>query len=239
MTTDGLINTTEMYLKVILEFEEDGIQARRARFVERLGQRPPTVTQTVARLERNGLVVTSEAGYVELTTAGRRHAVGVLRKHRIIEVLLADVIGLAWVELHDEACRWEHVVSDRVERRIFELCHQPRRGPYGNPIPGTAELGAGPVAPSGQPCRPLPELAATDHQTVWLDLISERAQTDSGLLANLRATGIIPGSRLSVQQDAGGLLVSAANGGQLLLAEHQCAGLYGVPKPGLDRDLAN
>src|SRR5215212_2634464 len=126
-----LIDTTEMYLRTVYELVEEGIVPLRARIAERLHQSGPTVSQTVARMERDGL----------LTVEGRRLATRVMRKHRLAERLLTDVIGLDWELVHEEACRWEHVISETVERRLLELLDHPTESPYGNPIPGLAELG--------------------------------------------------------------------------------------------------
>ncbi|MHB1490665.1 MAG: metal-dependent transcriptional regulator, partial [Cellulomonas sp.] len=112
-----LIDTTEMYLRTIFEIAEEGITPLRARIAERLGHSGPTVSQTVARMERDGLVVVSGDRHLELTEDGRVKAMRVMRKHRLAERLLTDVIGLEWELVHEEACRWEHVMSDRVERR--------------------------------------------------------------------------------------------------------------------------
>ena len=136
-----LIDTTEMYLRTIYELAEEGIVPLRARIAERLGHSGPTVSQTVARMERDGLVVVSGDRHLELTESGHLKATRVMRKHRLAERLLTDVIGLEWSFVHDEACRWEHVMSDRVERRLIELLDHPHHSPYGNPIPGLAELG--------------------------------------------------------------------------------------------------
>ena len=141
-----LIDTTEMYLRTILELEEENIVALRARIAERLRHSGPTVSQTIGRMERDGLVIVSGDRHLELTESGRKRATEVMRKHRLAERLLADVIGLDWAYVHDEACRWEHVMSEQVERRIFELLDHPTESPYGNPIPGLADLG-------GKPCR--------------------------------------------------------------------------------------
>ena len=140
-----LIDTTEMYLRTILELEEENIVALRARIAERLRHSGPTVSQTIGRMERDGLVVVSGDRHLELTETGRKRATEVMRKHRLAERLLADVIGLDWAYVHDEACRWEHVMSERVERRIFELLDHPTVSPYGNPIPGLAALGGQPA----------------------------------------------------------------------------------------------
>ena len=136
-----LIDTTEMYLRTIYELVEEGIVPLRARIAERLHQSGPTVSQTVARMERDGLVTVEGDRHLELTDEGMRLATRVMRKHRLAERLLTDVIGLPWEEVHEEACRWEHVMSEAVERRLLELLDHPTESPYGNPIPGLGELG--------------------------------------------------------------------------------------------------
>ena len=136
-----LIDTTEMYLRTIYELVEEDIVPLRARIAERLHQSGPTVSQTVARMERDGLVTVEGDRHLELTTEGMRLATRVMRKHRLAEVLLTDVIGLDWELVHAEACRWEHVMSETVERRLVELLDHPTESPYGNPIPGLDELG--------------------------------------------------------------------------------------------------
>ena len=140
-----LIDTTEMYLRTIYELQEEGVVPLRARIAERLGQSNPTVSQTVARMERDGLLVVGGDRQLELTEEGSALATRVMRKHRLAERLLVDVIGLDWEYVHTEACRWEHVISEAVERRLLELLDHPTESPYGNPIPGLDELGAKPA----------------------------------------------------------------------------------------------
>ena len=130
-----------MYLRTVFELEEEGIVPLRARIAERLSQSGPTVSQTVARMERDGLVRVEGDRQLALTEDGRDQAMRVMRKHRLAECLLVSVIGLPWEEVHIEACRWEHVISDNVERRLVELLGYPVRCPHGNVIPGLAELG--------------------------------------------------------------------------------------------------
>src|SRR5690349_5382165 len=130
-----------MYLRTIYELEEEGIVPLRARIAERLHQSGPTVSQTVARMERDHLVRVQGDRHLELSPEGRTRAIRVMRKHRLAERLLIDVIGLDWEKVHDEACRWEHVISEDVERRLVDLLHTPTVSPYGNPIPGLEELG--------------------------------------------------------------------------------------------------
>src|SRR5690606_18983230 len=139
-TVADLIDTTEMYLRTIFELEEENIIPLRARISERLGHSGPTVSQTVGRMERDGLVVVEDDRHLRLTAEGREKAVNVMRKHRLAERLLADVIGLDWALVHDEACRWEHVMSEQVEKRLLELLDHPTHSPYGNPIPGLEQL---------------------------------------------------------------------------------------------------
>jgi DtxR family transcriptional regulator, Mn-dependent transcriptional regulator len=102
---DDLIGTAEMYLRCILELEEDGVVPLRARLAERLGHSVPTMSQTVAKMQRDGLLSVSVDRRIKLTPQGRSAAVRVMRKHRIAECMLADVLGLDWHLVHEEACR--------------------------------------------------------------------------------------------------------------------------------------
>src|ERR1700733_6212807 len=139
---NDLVDTTEMYLRTILELEEEEVTPLRARIAERLHQSGPTVSQTVNRMERDGLLTVEGDRHLLLTSLGRAHAVSVMRKHRLAELLLVNVIGMPYEEAHEEACRWEHVMSESVEQRVYELLGRPERSPYGNLIPGLAELAA-------------------------------------------------------------------------------------------------
>jgi DtxR family Mn-dependent transcriptional regulator len=209
----GLIDTTEMYLRTILELEEEGVVPMRARIAERLDQSGPTVSQTVARMERDGLVRVADDRHLDLTEEGRRIATRVMRKHRLAECLLVDVIGLEWEQVHAEACRWEHVMSEAVERRVFELLRHPTESPYGNPIPGLEELGeeagaADPFLDEGMVS--LTELdPGANGASVVVRRIGEPIQTDAQLMYTLRRAGIQPGAVVSVTSSAGGVLVGS------------------------------
>ncbi|HMO10832.1 MAG TPA: metal-dependent transcriptional regulator [Actinotalea sp.] len=203
-----LIDTTEMYLKTIYELEEEGVVPLRARIAERLGHSGPTVSQTVARMERDGLVVVSGDRHLELTGEGQARATRVMRKHRLAERLLTDVIGLEWSLVHEEACRWEHVMSDRVEQRLVELLDHPDHSPYGNPIPGLAELGEareavafldGVVQVTSVPA----------GGTAVVARLGEPVQTDPDLLVRFAGTGVVPGSEVTVRHHDGGVLLNA------------------------------
>lgn len=206
-----LIDTTEMYLRTIFELEEEGTVPLRARIAERLGQSGPTVSQTVARMERDGLVIVSGDRHLELTDAGRAYATSVMRKHRLAECLLVNVIGLPWEDVHVEACRWEHVMSEAVERRIWELLDQPTTSPYGNPIPGLAELGAA----VDESMSAAPALSAVVGRLdaspirVLIRRIDEPLQTEHDVMAALRRAGATPGSTVKVSRSPGGLLVGS------------------------------
>ncbi|WP_369046620.1 metal-dependent transcriptional regulator [Sinomonas sp. P10A9] len=197
-----LIDTTEMYLRTILELEEEGITPLRARIAERLRHSGPTVSQTVARMERDGLVVVSGDRHLELTDMGRKRAVEVMRKHRLAERLLSDIIGLDWSYVHDEACRWEHVMSERVERRLYELLGRPTESPYGNPIPGLEELGGEASEGFSDGVVTLVE-AMGDYapgQRVVVCRLAEPIQVDPELLAQLDEGGIRPGAKVSLER---------------------------------------
>ncbi|MFL6162330.1 MAG: metal-dependent transcriptional regulator [Jatrophihabitantaceae bacterium] len=232
-----LIDTTEMFLRTIWELEEEGVTPLRARIAERLGQSGPTVSQTVARMERDGLVHVESDRHLVLTETGRRRAVAVMRKHRLAERLLSDVIGLEWEQLHIEACRWEHVMSEAVERRILTLLDHPLVCPHGNPIPGLDLLGV-PVsnrplddeAPAGSTPGPLadrlPTLAASvagDEVTVRIERISESLQPDADVMRQLSACGLTPGVSVAVSRKPDGLHVAGAGAAEPVpeeIAEH-------------------
>lgn len=136
-----LVDTTEMYLRTIYELEEEDVIPLRARIAERLDQSGPTVSQTVARMERDGLVTVASDRSLKMSATGRKTAIAVMRKHRLAERLLADILHLDIHLVHQEACRWEHVMSDDAERRIVEILDDYHYSPFGNPIPGLEDLG--------------------------------------------------------------------------------------------------
>lgn len=195
-----LIDTTEMYLRTILELEEEGIPVLRARIAERLGHSGPTVSETVSRMGRDGLLAVNDR-LIELSAEGRRRAVRVMRKHRLAERLLIDVIGLEYEYVHPEACRWEHVMSDRVERKIIALLQHFDSSPYGNPIPGLDELGVTEAEVIRAGLVPLADLAPSETHVVVLRQIAEAAQDDEDALSLLERAGVVPGARVYVRAD--------------------------------------
>ncbi|MDQ1664679.1 MAG: DtxR family transcriptional regulator, Mn-dependent transcriptional regulator [Actinomycetota bacterium] len=205
-----LIDTTEMYLKAIFELEEEGIVPLRARITERLGQSGPTVSQTVARMERDGLLNVSGDRHLELTPDGRGLATRVMRKHRLAECLLIQVIGLDWELVHEEACRWEHVMSEAVERRLLDVLGHPTTSPYGLPIPGLSELGEpGSLDEPGSAMTTLDQLVLDTPARVTIRRLAEPLQTDTALMSRLRRAGVQPGASVLVSLSPAGLLVGS------------------------------
>jgi DtxR family transcriptional regulator, Mn-dependent transcriptional regulator len=216
VTAHGLIDTTEMYLRTVFELEEEGIVPLRARIAERLSQTGPTVSQTVARMERDGLLRVEGDRQLALTAEGREQAMRVMRKHRLAECLLVSVIGLPWEEVHIEACRWEHVISDNVERRLVELLDYPVRCPHGNVIPGLTELGV-PADASKQADAATAEsdiamtlMAIPRAEQVTVSRISEQVQSDAALMLRLKNIGVQPGREVTLAATDNGVRVTGA-----------------------------
>lgn len=209
MTVHGLIDTTEMYLRTIFELEEEGIVPLRARIAERLSQSGPTVSQTVARMERDGLVKVEGDRHLTLTETGQTLAVRVMRKHRLAECLLVNVIGLPWEQVHVEACRWEHVISEEVERRLVTLLGFPATCPHGNPIPGLAELGGRTGDPQAEPMALMTEVATAGGVPVVVRRISEQVQGDPTAMHQLKRFGIQPGRAVTLAAGDHGIRVTS------------------------------
>lgn len=213
-----LVDTTEMYLRTIFELEEEEIPPMRARIAERLGHSGPTVSQTIARMERDGLVSLGDDRRLVLSDEGRLLATRVMRKHRLAERLLADVIGLEWEHVHDEACRWEHVMSDRVERKIVALLGEHRESPYGNPIPGLDELlGEGDPDDEDEFREGLHTLVEVvdgglDSPFV-VRRLGEPVQVDEDALPLLTQANVRPGARVDVRADGERVIIVREGGG--------------------------
>src|SRR4051795_1284751 len=201
-----------MYLRTVLELEEEGVPPLRARIAERLHQSGPTVSQTVARMERDGLLSVENDRHLLLTEQGRVAAVSVMRKHRLAALVLVHVTGMAYGEAHEEACRWEHVMSDSVERKVYELLNKPTRSPYGNPIPGLEALGM----PDEEPAESSAAQVSTGERnlafpglsgSVVVRRICESVQTNADVLRQLHAAGVDPGATVTVAQERDGVTI--------------------------------
>lgn len=206
-----LVDTTEMYLRTIYELEEEGITPLRARIAERLEQSGPTVSQTVARMERDNLVVVRPDRSLEMTQEGRRLATAVMRKHRLAERLLTDILGLDIHRVHDEACRWEHVMSEAVEQRVVAVLSDASRSPFGNPIPGLEGLGVhGALHDTEFGIRAV-DLAEGRPVEARIVQLNEILQVDSAQFAELHDAGITVGSTVTMINDNGSVRISSGN----------------------------
>lgn len=214
-----LVDTTEMYLRTIYDLEEEGVVPLRARIAERLEQSGPTVSQTVARMERDGLLMVAGDRHLELTDKGRDLAVSVMRKHRLAERLLVDIIGLKWEDVHAEACRWEHVMSEDVERRLVVVLNNPTTSPYGNPIPGLDQLGLnGPSNPAETLMR-LTDVPSGKPTAVVVRRLAEHVQSDPDVIAQLRDAGVVPDARVTVETRPGSVTIIVPGHDGVELAE--------------------
>ncbi|CAB4710060.1 unannotated protein [freshwater metagenome] len=222
-----LIDTTEMYLRTVFELEEEGIPALRARIAERLDHSGPTVSQTIARMERDGLIQVGDERLLILTSLGRLAAERVMRKHRIAECLLIDVIKLPLELVHEEACRWEHVISNEVERRIYQMLNEPQLSPFGNPIPGLDDLGVH----SEHLERSIPEsissLAKRGVRRVKLERFGEPLQSAQETMNDLLKNGIVPESIVRIREE-GKIITIISTEGEVLLTHEEATHLFGV-----------
>jgi DtxR family Mn-dependent transcriptional regulator len=181
----------EEYLEAIHALSEEGVDVIQARLVERLGHSPQAVSEMVRRLEDDGYLVRTGRA-VDLTARGHERADSVVRRHRLAERFLVDVVGLPWVQAHIEAGRWEHVISDDVEARFVEILGNPTTCPHGNPIPGTP--------PDTVPQWAMSDTSPGDH--VRLARITERVEIDAEALRYLDEHGFVPGRGARVRHRA-------------------------------------
>ena len=194
--SDGFHPPLEEYLEAIHELEEEGTDAIQARLAERLGHSAPSVSEMVRRLRNEGYVEPAAGSggtkAVQLTGKGRALAESVVRKHRLAERLLTDVIGLPWNKAHVEACRWEHVISDEVEAHLVELLEHPTTCPHGNPIPGAGGVRSDLFA--------LSESAPGD--SIRLERVTEMVEIDMDSLTYLSDHKFTPGADATVRSKA-------------------------------------
>jgi DtxR family Mn-dependent transcriptional regulator len=209
----------EEYLETIHDLAEAGTPVIQARIAERLGKAAPSVSEMLDRLQADGYVE-RDGRRLELTGKGRTIAEGVVRKHRLAERLLVDVIGLEWHKAHLEAGRWEHVISDEVEARLVELLGNPTTCPHGNPIPGASP-------PSGEIPVQTCLLEASTGEVVRLERITEEVELDTETLAYLYGHHFIPGDEATVVgHGPDGSYLLDAGGTTLTLGVDLCSQLY-------------
>ncbi len=188
-TVAEMHDATEEYLEQILELEEEGVTPMRARLVERLGLSAAAVSETIGRLEDNGFVELRDDRSLRLTDKGRKLATTIVRRHRLAERLLLDVIGLEWEKVHREADRWEHAISADVEDKLVQLLGDPMTCPHGNPIPGSKRTAPATVSVA---------LADAELGHVTVARISEKLELSDADLQLVADARLIPGSAAEV-----------------------------------------
>ena len=191
----------EEYCETIFELDEDDLDVIQARIADRLEVSRPAVSEMVKRLEKEGLV-TSDDHVILLTDDGRTLATSVVRRHRLAERFLTDVLGLSWTEAHHEAGRWEHVISPAVEVALDRLLGQPTTCPHGNPIPGSSY--------SEPDTRHLSDVRVGESFTV--SRIPEELEFTDGLLEFLEKSSLMPGKTGSVTAAADGTVTIRISG---------------------------
>jgi len=177
----------EDYLKALYLLRGDQRPVPTRELAQRLGISSPSVSEMVARLTAQGLVEHDRYRGQQLTKEGRKVALELVRHHRLLEMFLVEVLGYTWDEVHDEAERLEHVISERMEARIFELLGRPELDPHGQAIPSLA----GKV-------RPLSDRALSDCRAGEKVRVQRVSDEDPALLRELERRGLVPGTRIEV-----------------------------------------
>ncbi|GER83108.1 MAG: metal-dependent transcriptional regulator [Thermogemmatispora sp.] len=193
-TAESVSQTVEEYLETIYNMSMEGETVIGARLAQKFGVAPPTVTETLKRLVRDGYVEMDSRRQVRLTEAGYQIAESVLRRHRLAERFLVDLLGMEWHQVHEEACRLEHVISGKFEEQVILNLKQPTTCPHGNPIPG--------LVPNARTylsdCGAVRLSALAPGETATILLISEVVEDESALILYLHQRGLTPGTRLTV-----------------------------------------
>ena len=189
----------EEYCECIFELREDNLEVIQARIADRLRVSRPSVSEMIKRLNEEGLI-TVTGGHITLTDEGEELTQRVVRRHRLAERFMTDILGLSWALAHREAGRWEHVMSDAVEEAMRQKLGNPTTCPHGNPIPG-----------SGYTAPPSVKLAQVKTgQSFTVSRIPEELEFSPGMLEFLEKTNLMPGmsGAVAVTNDKGDMTVS-------------------------------
>ena len=220
-TADEPTATVEDYLQYIYYMNRDGRPVFGVRLAEKLAVSAPTVTATLQRMHRQGLIGLDSRKEVHLTPRGQELAESIVRRHALAEHLLVDLLGLRWAEAHQEAHRVEHAISPRVEERLLAVLGNPPTCPHGNPMPGVEQAETGAMT--------LNTLRAGQRGTVTR--IHEEAEEDLQLLTFLEEHGVKPGARLEVEEVASynGTVTIRVGGGPVVLGERTASYVWAIP----------
>ena len=215
-----LTSRSEEYLETILNMTVEDQDVFAARLAERLAVSPPSVSATLQRLLRNGLISYGERKQVHLTKSGRKAAMSIVRRHRLIERLLTDFIGLSWADCHEEACLLEHAISPRVEEKLYERLGRPSSCPHGNPIPVGEEM-------------EMPECVRLDTVPVGTEFkiirITEEVSADYDMMKFLQDNTLLPGTVYRVEdtsRQGGTITIFSQKNGTVVMGTHAASALY-------------
>lgn len=214
----------EEYLESIINLVAEGKQVLAARLAERLGLAPATVSATLRRMARDGLISVNKSKDISLTDKGHQAALRVLRRHRLAEKLLFDILGVEWHELHDEACLLEHAISERVEERLVKVLNNPASCPHGNPIPEGNSL----PSPKG-----IPLSSSNEGAAVVVERITEETTRNPKLMKYFFDIGIVPGASFKarrVDPYAGTVVLSLGRGREVTLSLSAAEVVWVTPK---------
>jgi DtxR family transcriptional regulator, Mn-dependent transcriptional regulator len=182
--------TAQDYLEAIYEMDEEGIATQQARVAEWLGVSAASVSEAVKRLNARGLVEVGDGRRLLFTGEGRRAARALVRRHRLAERFLVEVVGLPWHLAHEEATEWGHVISERVEERLVEILGDPGSCVHGNPIPGSRNEAR------VDDLLPLHDVEAGDR--VRLERLTEDLELDLSVMRYFEENGLMPGADIRV-----------------------------------------
>ncbi|HEX6543090.1 MAG TPA: metal-dependent transcriptional regulator [Ktedonobacterales bacterium] len=220
----------ESYLETIYNMGMEGDTVIGARLAEKFGVAPPTVTETLKRMVRDGYIEMDSKRQVTLTPKGLAYAEGVLRRHRLTERFLVDMLGMQWHQVHEEALRLEHYISGAVEERVVAALGQPATCPHGNPIPGSVPDARNYLRDQGA----IRLLHAEPGRPMRLLLVSEVVEDEEAMIAYLHDRGIVPGTQLALvsappQPDDSDALLALADGSHLTVPARVAYALWVVP----------
>jgi DtxR family transcriptional regulator, Mn-dependent transcriptional regulator len=178
------------YLEALYEMDEEGIPTQQARLAEWLGVSAASVSEAAKRLTQRGMVVTGDDRRLRFTGEGEAAARTLVRRHRLAERFLVEVVRLPWHLAHEEATRWGRAISDAVEERMVDLLDDPGTCVHGNPIPGSRN------APDQRGLRPLKEMTPGDG--VRLERLTEDLELDLTIMRFFEESGLLPGAEIDV-----------------------------------------
>jgi DtxR family Mn-dependent transcriptional regulator len=217
--------TVEEYLEAILNMMSERKTILAARLAERLHVSPPTVTATLQRMRRDGLITTNKRKEITLSGNGMKMAISIVRRHRLAERLLTDVLKIPWHEAHPEACLLEHGISEKVMERLYQTLGKPATCPHGNPIPADDIL---------PPLRGVPLDTVAAGETVVVERISEEATRLEEFMKYLEQAGIKPGTKMTVKEvaDYAGTITVLVENSLFSLGTKAAALVWVTPLPG-------